>query len=248
VQAGLEQADRFGTTAGPARWLLFERIHVAYWEGRWGDALDLTEECFSELGTTHALSRWNFETRGRIRLARDDVAGALEDAEESLELGRPAKDPQTFFPALSFAALANLEAGRTHIAAELADELLALDPVNHRISVHTGPLFDLPWVLTALGRSEDLLEATERATIRTRWIDAASALASGDYLRAADMYAEMGTRANEAFTRLRAAAQLVDAGRRAQADEQLQRALAFYRSVGATRYIREGEALLAATA
>jgi predicted negative regulator of RcsB-dependent stress response len=62
------------------------------------------------------------------------------------------------------------------------------------------------------------------------------------------MYAEMGTRANEAFTRLRAAAQLVDAGRRAQADEQLQRALAFYRSVGATRYIREGEALLAATA
>jgi hypothetical protein len=29
-----------------------------------------------------------------------------------------------------------------------------------------------------------------------------------------------------------------------KADEQLQPALAFYRSVGATRYIREGEALL----
>ena len=37
-------------------------------------------------------------------------------------------------------------------------------------------------------------------------------------------------------------------GRRAEADVQLQKALAFYRSVGATRYIREGEALLAATA
>ena len=41
---------------------------------------------------------------------------------------------------------------------------------------------------------------------------------------------------------------LIDDGRRAEADEQLQRALTFYRSVGATRYIREGEALLAASA
>ena len=37
-------------------------------------------------------------------------------------------------------------------------------------------------------------------------------------------------------------------GRRAEADEQLQQALAFYRSVGATRYVRECEALLAASA
>ena len=48
--------------------------------------------------------------------------------------------------------------------------------------------------------------------------------------------------------RLRAAELLVADGRRAEADVQLQKALAFYRSVGATRYIREGEALLAATA
>jgi hypothetical protein len=37
-------------------------------------------------------------------------------------------------------------------------------------------------------------------------------------------------------------------GRRREADEQLRSALAFYRSVGATRYIRQGEALLAASA
>ena len=49
-------------------------------------------------------------------------------------------------------------------------------------------------------------------------------------------------------SRLRAARALVDENRRAEADAQLHRALAFYRSVGATRYIREGEALLAATA
>ncbi len=37
-------------------------------------------------------------------------------------------------------------------------------------------------------------------------------------------------------------------GRRAEADEQLQQALDFYRSVGATQYVRECEALLAVSA
>jgi len=58
----------------------------------------------------------------------------------------------------------------------------------------------------------------------------------------------MGAARSEALARLRAAERLVRDGRRAEADEQLQRALAFYRSVGATRYVREGEALLAASA
>ena len=60
--------------------------------------------------------------------------------------------------------------------------------------------------------------------------------------------AEIGARPNEAYARLRAAAQLVESGRRAQADEQLQKALAFWRSVGATRYIREGKTLLTKSA
>ena len=54
--------------------------------------------------------------------------------------------------------------------------------------------------------------------------------------------------ANAWFYRLCAAEQLVSEGRRAEADEQLRPALAFYRSVGAKRYVREGEALLAASA
>jgi hypothetical protein len=48
--------------------------------------------------------------------------------------------------------------------------------------------------------------------------------------------------------RLRAAEQMVEQGRRAEADEHLRRSLTFWRSVGATRYVREGEALLAASA
>ena len=65
---------------------------------------------------------------------------------------------------------------------------------------------------------------------------------------AADVCAEMGLTTDEAQDRLAAARLLVAQGRRAEADEQLRRALAFYRSVGASRYVREGESLLAASA
>jgi hypothetical protein len=52
----------------------------------------------------------------------------------------------------------------------------------------------------------------------------------------------------EAFARLQAPRVLTERGERAEADVQLRKALAFYRSVGARAYVREGEALLAATA
>ena len=69
-----------------------------------------------------------------------------------------------------------------------------------------------------------------------------------DFPEAATIYDTMGAARMAALARLRAAEVLVEAGRRAEADEQLQRALAFFRSVRATRYIRQGEALLAASA
>ena len=41
---------------------------------------------------------------------------------------------------------------------------------------------------------------------------------------------------------------LVQDGRRAEADAELERALAFWRTAGATAFIRQGEALMAASA
>jgi hypothetical protein len=109
-------------------------------------------------------------------------------------------------------------------------------------------LFEVAWILTDLGRSEELVAAISEAVIRDRWIDAAELIGGGDYGGAADLYADGGARPNEAYTRLRAAAQLVDSGRRREADEQLESALVFWRSVGAARYVRRAESLLAATA
>jgi hypothetical protein len=58
----------------------------------------------------------------------------------------------------------------------------------------------------------------------------------------------MGALPEEASARLRAAEAFVHDGRRAEADGELQRSLAFWRSVGATAYVREGETLLAESA
>jgi hypothetical protein len=70
----------------------------------------------------------------------------------------------------------------------------------------------------------------------------------GDFVDAADLYEARGSLVFGAHARLAAAEALAADGRRADADEQIARALVFFRSVGATRYIRQGEATLAATA
>ena len=78
-----------------------------------------------------------------------------------------------------------------------------------------------------------------------------AALATRDFAEDEAIELRIGITTGEALVTLGARAdqgELVAEGRRAEADIQLQKALASYRSVGATRYIREGEALLAATA
>jgi hypothetical protein len=109
-----------------------------------------------------------------------------------------------------------------------------------------GALVALCEVLVDLGRASEFAECVARATA-SPWLDACEAYVAGEFERAADLFAKLSVQ-DEAYSRLRAAAEHARAGRRAAADAQLRRALAFYRSVGATRYIRDGEALMAASA
>jgi hypothetical protein len=82
----------------------------------------------------------------------------------------------------------------------------------------------------------------------TLWTEVVRAYGAGDFVGAAETLRRIGDRPDEAAARLRAAEQLSAEGRTAKADEQLQQALAFYRSVGATRFVTECEALLPASA
>ncbi len=92
----------------------------------------------------------------------------------------------------------------------------------------------------------ELRQLIEQAPAQTRWSSAFLAVLAREYETAADLFLEIGALNFEADARLRAAEKLVAEGRRSEANEQLEKALAFYRSVGATRYISESEALLAA--
>lgn len=137
VTAGMEATDRF-PAAAPALWLKYQRVPIAYARGRWDEALNLIEETLDESRPVHYLARWAIDIRGRVRLARGEKTGAVDDAEKGLALGREAKDPQTLYPALSFAAFAFSSIGRLREAELLANELLELDAAGRRSADHTG--------------------------------------------------------------------------------------------------------------
>ena len=133
-------------------------------------------------------------------------------------------------------------------AGELLDESLDFIRGLDELGWIAVELSSLAWAAQKLGRGEEVLEAVKDEQLETPWLLAARAIAGGDFVRAAEIFGGMGDVSLQAFYRLCAAEALVAEGRRAEADEQLRPALAFYRGVGAARYVREGETLLAASA
>ena len=109
----------------------------------------------------------------------------------------------------------------------------------------SGPL---AIVLSDLGRGQELVDLLAGARIPTPWFQAASAMAAGEYVEAADTYAAIGSRPDEAFARLRAAEHLLGTGRRASGTAQLQQAVAFYREVRAVAFLRQVDDLGATSA
>ena len=103
--------------------------------------------------------------------------------------------------------------------------------------------FSLLWSRSAAGLEAELRELVEQAS-PGRWKDIAFATLDRDFSRAADLWLDSGSPTWEAYLRERAAAELIEAGRRAEGEAELGKALAFYRSVRATFFLERGEALL----
>jgi hypothetical protein len=184
--------------------------------------------------------------RGQVRLARGDSADAHEDSARALETARTAKDTQVLYPALAFRGRALAATGRDHEAGEPLGELLA------RLTGEEWSMSDF-WIdfalaLRDLGRVGALRAAVRRVKTPTRWVGVADAIAQGDLESAADRCAEIGSLPDEANMRLLAAKALADAGKHDDAESQLERALAFHRSVGADAYVRQAEEVAAALA
>jgi tetratricopeptide (TPR) repeat protein len=241
----LRLAERFGV-GDWLRWIQAERCWQLYFEGRWDEALGLLDDFIAEFAETGFWMETPLHTpRGRIRLARGDVRGAQEDAERGVERAEEAKDPQILWPALAFAARA-FAATDPDRAAGFASEFLAAWQ-EHGFSLGSDSEWpsDLAVGLVPLGKQAEFLALVDESHVMTPWRTAAASYVSGDYAAAADVYAEIGALPEEAYARLRAAEALVGEGRSAEADAELKRSVAFWRSVGATAYVREGEALLA---
>jgi tetratricopeptide (TPR) repeat protein len=240
---GLELAERHrGLPSG--EWLRQQHLSMAYANGRWDDLLRWRDE-FLQDGTLGYNVGYIHETWGRVRLARGDVAGALRDAAEGLAAGRRAKDPQRMQPSLASAAFTMLAAGGLAECSELVDELLALDPLRVAVPHVLGPALDLAWIMTALGRAGEFVEAAAGGSPHSRWLEAGLAFARGRVEEAAEICARMGVVPCEAYARLLAGERLLADGKPEAAALQLHQALAFHRTVGASAYIRRAEALLA---
>jgi class 3 adenylate cyclase/tetratricopeptide (TPR) repeat protein len=241
---GIELAEQYRGVPN-AEWILSQRLTIAFATGNWNDFLRLMDDYLLQGGLTEYQAAHFHGMRSRIRLARGDLPKATEDAEFALAIDRGAKDPQRLLPGLGVSALVLLHAGRTEECTERVNELMRLDPLRAGISHPINPVLDLAWILTALGRAEEFLIAAAGVETLTRWHEAGVLFARGQVERAVDICAKIGVLPNEAYTRLRGAERLLEEGRPEEAEAQLERALLFYSTVGASAYIREAENLRA---
>ncbi len=235
---------RVGWISGLA-WIDAQRIGVTYVRGDWVTTEQLLARFFAYLETSepHVLEFQGWWTRAQLAEARGDTEAVAACWARAVELARAVKDPQAIGPVLSGSARFWLDQGRREEATDLTDEVLAYRDEEGRASYFTW-LIDLGWLLHDLGRAEEFPKARNEGA----WAEAGAAIANGNFAAAADRLGAAGFRPDEAYARLRLAERLAGEGRRAEAALQRDRALAFYREVGATAYVRRGEALLAQTA
>jgi tetratricopeptide (TPR) repeat protein len=239
----LEEARRYGH-AVVLKWIESQALDQLYWDGEWDELLRRADD---DLGRGKASSTTvqvldAHIVRARVRLARDDCAGALEDSAAATQLARMEGDAQILFPALAVRSRVLLECGQDVDARALADELLERWWANPA-STAGAWITDLAPVVAAVGREKDFLAACASALLRTRWLDAAAKLVTGDAVGAAEDYTQIGAHADAALTRVRVAEQLVAANRHVEAEAHLALALDFLRAAGADRYVREAETI-----
>jgi hypothetical protein len=181
-------------------------------------------------------------TAARLQAARGDTEAALQDQRESLISGRQAEDPQILFEALGVSAYVLAPLGRADEAQPLLSGLFGTSAFN--LGGLDEASMDCVLAAEILGRRDQA-----RPWLSTRrdcpWYVAARALTDQEFVAATEVLDSMGAARSAALVRLRAAQEFVRTGRQAEADDQLRRALGFFRSVDATRFIREAEALLA---
>jgi tetratricopeptide (TPR) repeat protein len=242
----LANARHYGMQAD-ARWGAAMLCEYTYVLGDWEATLRLVEELLAD----PLVPQWHdgaLMLRALIRLGRSDLQSAWSDVQRALEVATNAEgDWPAYLRAV--AVRVALAAGREQDAQTLAGELeKILNEVDLHAFVWPHQLFEVAAALDELGLPLDPLATIAAGHPERVWHRAAEALARGAILDAAEILASAGAETYAAHFRLRGAQTLVAANRTDEAGVQRERALEFYRSVRATRYLRDGEADLKATA
>jgi hypothetical protein len=242
-EKALEQATLYGLgfqlrnyRAGRADW--------AYLDGRWDEALAVANEliALADAGDPNYSDAALLALRGWIKFARGEVSAAERDTRRAIELARAA-DLQAQSQAYCIGGSVALAMGRSEEAAELASDLAALGaPMVAALCAPFPTLADVAWLFHDLGRAAEFIDVVlDPDPIKSPWNDAARAICDGELVRAADTIDRIGHTASAAYARLRAAAALAAAGQGAEAAAQRAQAEAFYRTVGALRFIGRDE-------
>lgn len=214
-----------------------------YPTGAWTDALALANELIAGLGSAGA-SYFEYHARtvrGRIALARGDDELALADVRRAVEVGRDAGDRQVLVPVLSQHAFVAAELDLLDEAKDAARELASLVGNLSPVNIHRA--IDIAWVAVRLDCVEPLRRLALTAPDGYVWRTAVLALLESDYDRAASIFGGLG-HVDEAYAQMRAGEQCIVEGRPAEADPRLREAIASFRQLGATSYVRQAEELL----
>jgi hypothetical protein len=218
------------------RWAEGNLIKSHYWRGEWDESVRLADSFIerAESGSAHYMAAQAYYHRAMIRLARGE-GRAVEDVERALELAEAAEDPQVVQPTRALAGHVFWSVGERDRAKGMLETLG--ESARHPVAggMPSG-LCELSWLALDLGSGERFLKVLADAPA-TPWRKAAGAIARGEPVQAVEIFDRIGAKPEAAYSRLRS---------REPAD--VERALEFYRSVGAARYVHEAEELLAKTA
>jgi tetratricopeptide (TPR) repeat protein len=240
---GAARAERDGDIQGAA-FLRGNVLGIRFDAGEWEEALQEANALIGAPGFNRQeyLAR---TVRATILESRGELAAAGVDFELALESARESADAAAVLPAIvGLAGFLRRKGGSDDVRAALDEVVAGLGATE---SVGDVQEFHVELVVELLeaDRPQEADSIVERMP-GGPWKDACRALVDGQDGQAADTLASIGTQRLAADLRLRAARGLAASGRLSEAETQLELARAFYSKVGATAFLAEADAIVAA--
>ena len=180
-------------------------------------------------------STWRAKIRSALWLARGDQDAALRDQLHAFESAQTRHEPFHRLGSLAITAALYAELGRVDEAHALA---VQVPPIVREVGLH-GALTRLGPFADELGIGDELRDAVA-AGAGPRfpfWRSVIEHILAGELVSAADLMASAGNPTIEANLRRHGGLRMLADGRQTEGEVELERALAFYRSVDASAYV-----------